>query len=286
VHLQERSCIFFSLSPLSVFVPSKKISVLFFFFSFRLAMAGETRIVELKGEGKTVTIESKGWGAADGPDPSIVELLQSGHGPAGATGLTHWEGGHVAAEAILQGATVDVEGQRMIELGSGTGIAGLAAAARGADVLLTDLAPVVEASTEHNIERNSKGPCEASAFKGSRRVGSGSAATAELDWKEAAKGSIPSDRYEELLKADILMAAEAVWLRELVPCFVSTCLWLMRECLNLPPLLLWTRDRSSGRESSSFVPVDTAIAELADSAHVELVASHGDVHLFRASLRH
>lgn len=77
-------------------------------------------MVELKGEGKTVTIESKGaLGAADGPDPSIVALLQSGHGPAGATGLTRCGG-----EGDPQGRRSQRGG---IVLGSGTGIAGTAA---------------------------------------------------------------------------------------------------------------------------------------------------------------
>lgn len=79
-------------------------------------------------------------------------------------------------------------------------------------MLLTELAPVGEASIEQQhwteIQRALRSEC----IQGSRRVGSGSAATAQLDWKEAAKERIPSDRSEELFKAGILMAAEAVCL--------------------------------------------------------------------------
>ncbi|KAG2482956.1 hypothetical protein HYH03_018133 [Edaphochlamys debaryana] len=50
-------------------------------------------------------------------------------------------------------------GRRVLDLGSGTGLAGLAAAAAGAHVLLTDLASVVAGSLRHNLQRNAAGPC-------------------------------------------------------------------------------------------------------------------------------
>lgn len=50
---------------------------------------------------------------------------------------------------------VDVKGKKVIELGCGTGVAGLAAALQGAHVLLTDLPSVVEGAVQRNISRNS-----------------------------------------------------------------------------------------------------------------------------------
>lgn len=47
-----------------------------------------------------------------------------------------------------------LDGRRVLDLGSGTGLAGLSAAAFGAHVLLTDLASVCEGVLRANIQRN------------------------------------------------------------------------------------------------------------------------------------
>ncbi|EFJ50816.1 hypothetical protein VOLCADRAFT_103609 [Volvox carteri f. nagariensis] len=59
-------------------------------------------------------------------------------------------------------------GHRVLDLGSGTGLAGLCAAACGAHVLLTDLASVCEGTLRANVQRNAL-PAISSAATGSSR---------------------------------------------------------------------------------------------------------------------
>ena len=78
-----------------------------------------------------------------GPDSPPLELEQApptlgGADPLG-TACTVWKGGERLVE-LLQSRRELVAGKRIVELGSGTGIAGLACAALGASaVVLTDL---------------------------------------------------------------------------------------------------------------------------------------------------
>ena len=118
----------------------------------------------------------------------------------------------------------NLRGKKVVELGSGTGLAGLCAAAVGAHVLMSDIATVTDFSLRPNVDRNvdlaTKGQCEGS-WAAACRVGEGSAACIAIDWtkdldqqaKEA--GIDPCD-------CDVVLAAECVWLVELVSPFVKT----------------------------------------------------------------
>jgi predicted nicotinamide N-methyase len=159
-----------------------------------------------------------------------------------------------------------LRGRRVLDLGSGTGLAGLAAAACGAHVLLTDLPSVCERSLQPNLQRNAasdaageaEGPSDAglaaqgaagpagetTAASGPRGpwprslpVGpfGGSAAVMPLDWTEplgaqaASGGCDPHD-------AELLLACDTIWLGELFGAFVALVAGLLaagrgRACL-------------------------------------------------------
>ncbi|CAJ1385549.1 unnamed protein product [Effrenium voratum] len=87
--------------------------------------------------------------------------LQGELGPGGAL----WAAGAVLAQCLGKA----YESKRVLELGSGTGAAGLAAAAQGAQVLLTDrdsLLPLLRLNTELNQKMlfSSKGAAEVCGF--------------------------------------------------------------------------------------------------------------------------
>lgn len=74
---------------------------------------------------------------------------------AGSTGFLLWPGTWVLIDLLNAGdLAVRLRGLRVIELGSGTGLAGLCAAAAGASVLMTDLPSVVHGILDANTTRN------------------------------------------------------------------------------------------------------------------------------------
>jgi len=74
--------------------------------------------------------------------------------PEGDTGVVVWDAAIVLAK-YLQTVQGQLQGRSVIELGSGTGVVGLSAAALGASpVLLTDLPALIEL-IQHNISQNS-----------------------------------------------------------------------------------------------------------------------------------
>ncbi len=79
-------------------------------------------------------------------------------------GFLLWEANWLLLRLLheQQLATV-LQGRRVLELGSGTGLAGLCVAAVGAHVLLTDLPSVVEGILEPNIRRNASGSTAATS---------------------------------------------------------------------------------------------------------------------------
>merc|ERR1711928_175264 len=72
--------------------------------------------------------------------------------PEGDTGVVVWDPAIVLAK-YLQTVQGQLQGRSVIELGSGTGVVGLSAAALGASpVLLTDLPALIEL-IQHNISQ-------------------------------------------------------------------------------------------------------------------------------------
>lgn len=93
------------------------------------------------------------------------------------------ESGARLAGAVATSASFPLAGLRVLELGSGTGCAGLGWAALGADVVVTDTAehvPLMEANVARNVARGAvrswtADPADAVA-------GPGRVLVAELDW--------------------------------------------------------------------------------------------------------
>jgi predicted nicotinamide N-methyase len=63
-----------------------------------------------------------------------------------------WASAHALARAILEGP--DLSGRRIIEIGAGLGLSGLAAAMRGAHVVSTDIRPEAVRLVAENAARN------------------------------------------------------------------------------------------------------------------------------------
>ena len=82
------------------------------------------------------------------------------------TGGRIYEGGQLLSEVLLSEYRQRLPSMRVLELGSGTGIGGLTAAAAGARVLLTDGAPELLPLLEANVRRNA----EAGSLRGSAEV--------------------------------------------------------------------------------------------------------------------
>ena len=200
-----------------------------------------------------------------------VYLFEPDYTIAGSTGFLLWPGTWVLID-LLNDQTGPLaprlHGRRAIELGSGTGLAGLCAAAAGCHVLLTDLPSVVHGILDGNVRRNNassaaagtkepslaetdvsdvsgstsqqrqqeepiggavttyNGSSDAAAsasvpWPGSVPIGGrgGSACCSSLDWSEPLQPQLDASLIKqglELASADVLLACDVVWLKELL----------------------------------------------------------------------
>lgn len=162
-----------------------------------------------------------------------------------------------------------VDGRRVLELGAGTGLLGLAVAAAGGHCVLTDVRSMTEGSLRPNVEGNHTPPREAAAglsptagaaarpadtrLQGWTGAGSmvgptGSADVQALDWfKPVSSQCFPID----VTQAEVILAAECAWLAELVEPFVRTLVALL-SAAHGPKCVFAFRERA-GDASTAFV---------------------------------
>ncbi|KAJ3022303.1 hypothetical protein HKX48_006490 [Thoreauomyces humboldtii] len=200
-------------------------------------------------------------------------LFDADYTLAAATGFSVWEGA-IALLGFLHGAeTPEAEefrrrvvmgGEKVVELGSGTGIGGLGVAALGGRVLMTDVQSVCNA-TRGNVMRNAvlasasasssqqettTVVAEVEEGKGwvdSTPVGLGFASVQPLDWSTSlALQQKPNDP----LSAPIIVAAEVAWLEELVPMFVATLAALLAPHPEAPDKVCYWAYKERGTERS------------------------------------
>lgn len=138
-------------------------------------------------------------GACASADPCEAGAVE-GEGP----GARVWEAGAVLA-MWLEHSRPPLRGVRALELGSGTGVVGLAAAALGARVTLTDRAPIAHGPLRANVRLNAE-----------LLEACGGSATAEaLDWDdpaacERARALAARGGAQLLLAADVTHGARAL----------------------------------------------------------------------------
>lgn len=160
--------------------------------------------------------------------------------------------------------SAEFRGKRILELGSGAGLLGLCVAAVGGHVLLTDLPSVVDESLRPNILRNKSQSAsgnvdvDAPTWPESVAVGKrgGSAACAALDWNASVSVQC-APQLVDFLSVDVILAAETVWLKELVAPFVSTVLQLLKGPKN--PTCLMSFCARAKTQSEVFVQVEDLI---------------------------
>ena len=195
--------------------------------------AEQKEVLAIKG--RAFDLDFAGGGLTVAGKPIIVRPPSSkrsaDEAQHGDTGMIVWDGAIALVKGHLEHAhgqgTFPLGGKRVLELGAGTGVGGLAAAALGAALtVITDLAYCLE-SLRVNVEATVAAQAAAAAEDGleddrSRdRQGdsagggassSGEIRVEELDWTRPVIGET----------FDVVLGADIVWLEELVSPLVGT----------------------------------------------------------------
>ncbi|KAJ6539044.1 putative methyltransferase-domain-containing protein [Mycena capillaripes] len=116
-----------------------------------------------------------------------------------------WPAGEVLAQYLVKRGPNFLQGQKILELGSGTGLVGLVAAMLGGTVYLTDQAPLLDIMRK-NVEINKL---------------SSLCTVSELNWGEPIPAEIP--------RPDVILAADCVYFEPTFPLLVQTMCDLVGE---------------------------------------------------------
>lgn len=163
---------------------------------------------------------------------SVGEVGNSGKG----TGLTTWDGSVVLAKHLEHARASELVGKRVLEVGAGTGLAGLSAALLGArEVVLTDLAYTME-----NLSRNAVQTLDNARLAG---VAVSAVHTQVLDWFNP-----PTD----IGALDIVLAADVVWVEDLIAPLVRTLATLLRHSPTRATVLMAHQTRSAAADALLF----------------------------------
>lgn len=114
------------------------------------------------------------------------------------TGTLIWSAGVRLSQHLVRNRAGELKGSRVLDLGAGTGIVGITAAALGAHVMLTDMRDVLPQAFE-NIQANAA-LIEASG---------GSATVQELDWNDPDDEVLDQD-YDWVFGSDVTYSEDAL----------------------------------------------------------------------------
>ena len=175
----------------------------------RLQLAQDERELVVNG----VALRLQQWRGDDGGGDSHESHGACGAGagacagvgatPRHGTGTMIWECGIVLAGYLMHSLTAEqLRGKRVLELGAGAGVAGLAASALGAHAVLTDLEPVARLLR-----------CNVGLNREVLLAAGGSAEVVPLDWNDAAPHGTTATLPEGLAEGrfDLVLGADLVF---------------------------------------------------------------------------
>ena len=165
----------------------------------RLELAQDERDLVVNG----VALRLQQWRGDDGGDDYGGACAGSGATTRHGTGTMIWECGIVLAGYLMHSLTAEqLRGKRVLELGAGAGVAGLAASALGAHAVLTDLEPVARLLR-----------CNVGLNREALLAAGGSAEVVPLDWNDAAPHGTTATLPEGLAEGrfDLVLGADLVF---------------------------------------------------------------------------
>ena len=222
--------------------------------------------VETTLRGRKIRVLRKDLEADDLDGSQDPFFFDADYDVAASTGMVVWEGSWALVEALADPdswVSAKLRGARVVELGAGTGLLGLCAAVAGADVLMTDVPAVVSEMLAPNLAANADGDAAGGGAPWAR-VGDGSAAAAPLDWHRAVDdpAQLAASHGADPRDAEVVLAAECVWLKDLVAPFVETVVALLRGPKR-PSCVLSFRERANDGATGAFAAGAAVMAEFA-----------------------